>query len=77
MTLQEGRVTFVEVGGLLRRSDYGSGLRRSIGDKRLHGMNWTSMIGSVAGLLLVGLLAGDLPARRTLRVDPMVSLRYE
>jgi ABC-type antimicrobial peptide transport system permease subunit len=43
----------------------------------MHGVNWISLVGSVAGLLLVGLIAGYPPTRRASRVDPMVALRYE
>lgn len=43
----------------------------------LHGIDWVSLLGSVAALLLVGLLAGYLPAQRASRVDPMIALRYE
>ena len=36
-----------------------------------------SVIGSVLGMLLLGLFSGWLPARRASHVDPMVALRYE
>jgi predicted permease len=43
----------------------------------LKGDDPTSLIASVVAMLIVGLLAGYLPARRASRVDPMVALRYE
>jgi predicted permease len=43
----------------------------------MSGADSASMLGSIAALMLVGLLAGNLPARRASRVDPMLALRHD
>jgi ABC-type lipoprotein release transport system permease subunit len=48
--------------------------------RRLYGMEGGGsgdVLLAIAALLVVGMLAGDLPARRASLVEPTVALRYE
>lgn len=49
-------------------------------EKMLYGLKGTDPLGlssAVVALVLTGLMAGYLPARRAARVDPLIALRHE